>query len=89
MASMYKRYKQQERQGRWCIFDTGWSHRIDYLEKEDMMTVAWPGSNQIILVSGLKIVAKKQSELWRLITNSSAKFKQIRSVVCMQKDITW
>ena len=66
---------QQERQGRWCIFDTGWSHWIDYLVKEDMMKVAWPGSNQIILVSGLKIVAKSQSELWRLITNSSAKFK--------------
>ena len=65
----------QERQGRWCIFDTGWSHWIDYLVKEDMMKVAWPGSNQIILVSGLKIVAKSQSELWRLITNSSAKFK--------------
>ena len=67
--------QQQERQGRWCIFDTGWSHWIDYLVKEDMMKVAWPGSNQIILVSGLKIVAKSQSELWRLITNSSAKFK--------------
>ena len=40
-----------------------------------MMKVAWPGSNQIILVSGLKTVAKSQSELWRLITNSSAKFK--------------
>ena len=40
-----------------------------------MMKVAWAGSNQIILVSGLKIVAKSQSELWRLITNSSAKFK--------------
>ena len=66
---------QQERQGRWCIFDTGWSHWIDYLVKEDMMKVAWPGSNQIILVSGLKIMAKSQSELWRLITNSSAKFK--------------
>ena len=66
---------QQERQGRWCIFDTGLSHWIDYLVKEDMMKVAWPESNQIILVSGLKIVAKSQSELWRLITNSSAKFK--------------
>ena len=66
---------QKERQGRWYIFDTGWSHWIDYLVKEDMMKVAWPGSNQIILVSGLKIVAKSQSELWRLITNSSAKFK--------------
>ena len=66
---------EQEHQGRWCIFDTGWSHWIDYLVKEDMMKVAWPGSNQIILVSGLKIVAKSQSELWRLITNSSAKFK--------------
>ena len=32
-------------------------------------------SNQIILVSGLKIVAKSQSDLWRLITNSSVKFK--------------
>ena len=39
------------------------------------MQVARPGSNQIILVSGLKIVAKSQSDLWRLITNSSAKFK--------------
>ena len=69
------KYGKQECQGRWCIFDTGWSHWIDYLVKEDMMKVAWPGSNQIILVSGLKIVAKSQSELWRLITNSSAKFK--------------
>ena len=65
----------QERQGRWCIFDTGWSHWIDYLVKEDIMKIAWPWSNQIILVSGLKIVAKSQSELWRLITNSSAKSK--------------
>ena len=52
--------QEQERQGRWCIFDTGWSHWIDYLVKEDMIKVAWPGSNQIILVSGLKIVAKSQ-----------------------------
>ena len=65
----------QERQGRWCIFDTGWSHWIDYLVKEDTMKVAWPGSNEIILVSGMKIVAKSQSDLWRLIMNSSAKFK--------------
>ena len=65
----------QERQGRWCIFDTGWSHWIDYLVKKDMMKVAWPGSNEIILVSGLKIVAKSQSNLWRFITNSLAKFK--------------
>ena len=56
---------EQEYQGRWCIFDTGWS----------MIKVNWPGSNQIILVSGFKIVAKSQSDLWRLITNSSAKFK--------------
>ena len=66
---------QQERQGRWCIFDTGWSHWINYLVKEDTMKVAWPGSNEIILVSGMKIVAKSQSDLWRLIMNSSAKFK--------------
>ena len=66
---------EQERQGRWCIFDTGWSHWINYLVKEDTMKVAWPGSNEIILVSGMKIVAKSQSDLWRLIMNSSAKFK--------------
>ena len=66
---------QQERQGRWCIFDTGWSHWINYLVKEDTMKVAWPRSNEIILVSGMKIVAKSQSDLWRLIMNSSAKFK--------------
>ena len=30
----------QERQGRWCILDTGWSHWMDYLVKEDMMKVA-------------------------------------------------
>ena len=48
---------------------------MDYLVKEDMIKVAWPGSNQIILVSVLKIVAKSQSDLWRLITNSSVKFK--------------
>ena len=74
-GTLHDSIKEQERQGRWCINDTGWSHWIDYLVKEDMMKVAWPGSNQIILVSGLKIVAKSQSELWRLITNSSAKFK--------------
>ena len=68
-------HSQQERQGRWCIFDTGWSHWINYLVKEDTMQVAWPGSNEIILVSGMKIVAKSQSDLWRLIMNSSAKFK--------------
>ena len=66
---------EQERQGRWCIFDTGWCHWINYLVKEDTMKVAWPGSNEIILVSGMKIVAKSQSDLWRLIMNSSAKFK--------------
>ena len=65
----------QERHGRWCIFDTGWSHWIDYLVKEDMIKVTRPGSNQIILVNGLKIVAKSQSDLLKLITNSSAKFK--------------
>ena len=63
---------EQERQGRWFIFGTGWSHWIDYLVKEYMMKVVWPGSNQIILLSGLKIVVKSQSNLWRLITNSSA-----------------
>ena len=73
---MNKLYQEkQERQGRWCIFDTGWSHWINYLVKEDTMKVAWPGSNEIILVSGMKIVAKSQSDLWRLIMNSSAKFK--------------
>ena len=68
-------HTKQERQGRWCIFDTGWSHWINYLVKEDTMKVAWPGSNEIILVSGMKIVAKSQSDLWRIIMNSSAKFK--------------
>ena len=59
------------------MFDTGWSHWINYLVKEDTMKVAWPGSNEIILVSGMKIVAKSQSDLWRLIMNSSAKFKLV------------
>ena len=66
--------RKQERHGRWCIFDTCWSHWIDYLVKEDMIKVTRPGSNQIILVSALKIVAKGQSDLWKLKTNSSAKF---------------
>ena len=65
----------QERHGRWCIFDTGWSNWIDYLVKENMIKVTRPGSNQIILVNELKIVAKSQSDLLKLITNSSAKFK--------------
>ena len=63
--------RKKERQG----FNIGCSHWIDYLVKEDMIKVAWSGSNQLILVSGLKIVAKSQSDLRRLITNSSAKFK--------------
>ena len=78
---------QQEVQGLLLIFDTGWSHWIEYLVKEGMMKVSRPGPNNLVLVDSSQIVPDKNPPV--MVQSDNRRPGSGRNSTHCGKRVTW